>query len=76
MVGNMTRKENNKDKDLTERKQQLLHEMINTYQGLKMMSRFMKWLAFIIFMFFIDFARLMDALENILSHLKRWLTKS
>ncbi len=50
--------------------------MIETYQGLKMMSRFMKWIAFIVFMFVIDFARLMDALDNILSHLKRWITKS
>ncbi|SPU27793.1 Uncharacterised protein [Candidatus Bartonella washoeensis] len=76
MVGDMMRQENNKDKDLTEKEQQLLHEMINTYQGLKMMSRFMKWLAFIIFMFVIDFARLMDAIDNIFSHFKRWLTKS
>ncbi|SPU27861.1 Uncharacterised protein [Candidatus Bartonella washoeensis] len=45
MVGDMMRQENNKDKDLTEKEQQLLHEMINTYQGLKMMSRFMKWVA-------------------------------
>ncbi|WP_375643598.1 MULTISPECIES: hypothetical protein [unclassified Bartonella] len=76
MVGKMVKKRSSKDKDLTETEQQLLHEMIETYQGLKMMSRFMKWIAFIVFMFVIDFARLMDALDNILSHLKRWITKS
>ncbi|WP_425548195.1 hypothetical protein [Bartonella jaculi] len=72
----MTKQESNKDKDLSEKEQQLLHEMINTYQGLKMMSRFMKWSAFFIFMFIIDFARIMDALDNIFSHLKKWITKS
>ncbi|WP_035011646.1 hypothetical protein [Bartonella vinsonii] len=72
----MVEKANNKDKELTENERQLLYEMINTYQGLKMMSRCVKWIAFIIFMFIIDFARIMDALDNILTHLKRWLTKS
>ncbi|WP_406604321.1 hypothetical protein [Bartonella gliris] len=75
MVGKMVKKRSTKDKDLTETEQQLLHEMIETYQGVKMMSRIMKWLAFIIFMFVIDFARIMDALDNILTHLKRWLTR-
>ncbi|WP_409360708.1 hypothetical protein ACRPOS_004900 [Bartonella heixiaziensis] len=76
MVGKMVKKRSNKDKDLTEKEQQLLHEMIETYQGLKMMSCFMKWLAFIVFMFIIDFARIMDALDNIFSHLKKWIIKS
>ncbi|WP_330167551.1 hypothetical protein [Bartonella grahamii] len=75
MVGKMVKKRSTKDKDLTETEQQLLHEMIEAYQGLKMMSRIMKWLAFIIFMFVIDFSRIMDALDNILTHLKRWLTR-
>ncbi|WP_429137801.1 hypothetical protein [Bartonella heixiaziensis] len=72
----MVKKRSNKDQDLTEKEQQLLHEMIETYQGLKMMSCSIKWLAFIVFMFIIDFARLMDALENIFSHLKKWIIKS
>lgn len=76
MVGKMVKKSSNKGKDLTETEQQLLHEMIETYQGLKMMSRFVKWIAFILFVFVIDFARLMDALDNIFSHLKKWITKS
>ncbi|WP_375618525.1 MULTISPECIES: hypothetical protein [unclassified Bartonella] len=75
MVGKMSRKRH-EEQDLSETERQLLHEMIETYQGLKMMSRFMKWIAFIVFMFVIDFARLMDALDNILSHLKKWITKS
>ncbi|WP_273760780.1 hypothetical protein [Bartonella sp. ML70XJBT.G] len=75
MVGKMSKKTNN-TKQLTETEQQLLHEMIETYQGIKMMSRFMKWIALIVFMFVIDLARFMEALENSLSHVKKWLTKS
>ncbi|WP_375696877.1 hypothetical protein [Bartonella sp. AC70YNML] len=76
MVGKMVKKRSSKDKDLTETEQQLLHEMIETYQGLKMMSRIMKWIAFILFMFVIDFSRCVDAIENSFLHLKRWITKS
>ncbi len=72
----MVKKRSSKDKDLTETEQQLLHEMIETYQGLKMMSRIMKWIAFILFMFVIDFSRFVDAIENSFLHLKRWITKS
>nr|WP_275064619.1 hypothetical protein [Bartonella sp. MM73XJBT] len=71
----MVKKEDN-TKQLTETEQQLLHEMIETYQGIKMMLRFMKWIALIVFMFVIDLARFMEALDNILSHCKKWLTKS
>ncbi|WP_026017328.1 hypothetical protein [Bartonella birtlesii] len=76
MVGKMVKKRSDKDKDLTETEQRLLHEMIETYQGLKMMSRIMKWIAFIIFMFVMDFSRFVDAVENSFSHLKKWITKS
>ncbi|EJF86867.1 hypothetical protein [Bartonella rattimassiliensis] len=75
MVGKMSRR-SKEEEDLSETERQLLHEMIETYQGLKMMSRIIKWIAFIVFMLVMDFARLMDALDNIFSHLKKWLTKS
>ncbi|EJF86089.1 hypothetical protein [Bartonella rattimassiliensis] len=75
MVGKMSRR-SKEEEDLSETERQLLHEMIETYQGLKMMSRIMKWIAFIVFMLVMDFARLMDTLDNIFSHLKKWLTKS
>ncbi|WP_144755477.1 hypothetical protein [Bartonella saheliensis] len=75
MVGKMIKKEDNK-KQLTETEQQLLHEMLETYQCVKIMSRFMKWIVFLLFMFILDFSRLMNALDNSLSHLKKWLTKS
>ncbi|UNE55087.1 hypothetical protein [Bartonella machadoae] len=71
MVGKMNRNPKSEEQRFTERERELLHEMINAYQGVKMMSRFMKWM-----MFLIDFARLMDALDNIFSHLKRWISKS
>ncbi|WP_375626866.1 MULTISPECIES: hypothetical protein [unclassified Bartonella] len=68
MVGKMVKKRSSKDKGLTEKEQQLLHEMIETYQGLKMMSRIMK---LIVFMFVIDFSRFVDAVDNSFSHLKK-----
>ncbi len=71
----MVKKRSSKDKDLIEKEQQLLHEMIETYQGLKMMSRIMKLIAFIVFMFIIDFARCVDAIENSFSHLKTLVFK-
>ncbi|EJF84703.1 hypothetical protein MCU_00281 [Bartonella elizabethae Re6043vi] len=76
MIGKMSRKQSNQERDLSETEQRLLHEMIETYQGLKMMSRIMKWIALIVFMCVIDFARFMDALGNSFSHLKKWITKS
>ncbi|WP_208541786.1 hypothetical protein [Bartonella capreoli] len=76
MVGKMVKKRSSKDKDLTEKEQQLLHEMIETYQGLKMMSRLMKLIAFIVFMLVIDFSSFVDAVENSFSHLKKWITSS
>ncbi|WP_273784049.1 hypothetical protein [Bartonella sp. AU15XJBT] len=76
MVGKMSRKKSNEEQELTQTERQLLHEMIETYQGLKMMSRIVKWLAFIVFMFVIDFSRFVDAVENSFSHLKKWITKS
>ncbi|QEE11945.1 hypothetical protein MNL01_02710 [Bartonella krasnovii] len=76
MVGKMSSNQSKRRKDLSETEQQLLHEMIETYQGIKMMSRIMKWIAFIVFMFVIDLSRFMDAIENSFSHLKKWITKS
>ncbi|MCZ2203983.1 hypothetical protein [Bartonella sp. A05] len=76
MVGNMARRQNENNINLTEAEKKLLQEMINTYQGVKMMSRCMKWIMFIIFLIILDFARLMDALDSIFTHLKKWLLKS
>ncbi|UNF29426.1 hypothetical protein MNL13_03860 [Bartonella krasnovii] len=76
MVGKMSSNQSKRGKDLSETEQRLLHEMIETYQGIKMMSRIMKWIAFIVFMFVIDLSRFMDAIENSFSHLKKWITKS
>nr|WP_275065170.1 hypothetical protein [Bartonella sp. ML70XJBT] len=72
----MSSNQSKRGKDLSETEQRLLHEMIETYQGLKMMSRIMKWIAFIIFIFVMDFSRFIDAIENSFSHLKKWITKS
>ncbi|UNE55053.1 hypothetical protein [Bartonella machadoae] len=76
MVGKMNRNPKSEEQRFTERERELLHEMINAYQGVKMMSRFMKWMMFFVFMFILDFARLMDALDNIFTHLKRRISKS
>ncbi|WP_208441942.1 hypothetical protein [Bartonella raoultii] len=76
MVGKMSSNQNKRGKDLSETEQQLLHEMIETYQGLKMMSRIIKWIAFAVFIFVMDFSRFIDAIENSFSHFKKWITKS
>ncbi len=54
----------------------MLQEMIITYQSVKMMSRLMKWIAFFLFLLILDFARLMDAIDNIFAHLKQWFLKN
>nr|WP_273722185.1 MULTISPECIES: hypothetical protein [unclassified Bartonella] len=72
----MSSNQSKRGKDLSETEQRLLHEMIETYQGLKMMSRIMKWIAFIIFIFVMDLSRFIDAIDNSFSHFKKWLTKS
>nr|WP_275046216.1 hypothetical protein [Bartonella sp. MM73XJBT.G] len=72
----MSSNQSKRGKDLSETEQRLLHEMIETYQGLKMMSRIMKWIIFIIFIFVMDLSRFIDAIENSFSHLKKWITKS
>ncbi len=74
--GNMARKQNEKNTELTESEKAMLQEMIITYQSVKMMSRLMKWIVFFLFLLILDFARLMDAIDNIFAHLKQWLTKN
>ncbi|BBL53856.1 hypothetical protein MF1_11140 [Bartonella quintana] len=75
MGGNMVRKKTEKTTELTEAEKEMLQEMILTYQSIKVMSRCIKWLVFIIFLFVVDLARLIDAIENIFAHLKQWILK-
>ncbi|PIT67897.1 hypothetical protein [Bartonella tribocorum] len=75
MVGKMSRKRH-EEQDLSGTERRLLQEMIETYQGLKMMSRIIKWIALFVFMCVMDFFRFREILENIFSHLKKWITKS
>ncbi|WP_208432996.1 hypothetical protein [Bartonella taylorii] len=72
----MGRRKTEKHIDLTEAEKEMLQEMIITYQSVKMMSRLMKWIIFILFLLILDFARLMDAIDNIFAHLKQWISKS
>ncbi len=74
--GNMVRKKSKKHTELTESEKEMLQEMIITYQSVKMMSRLMKWIAFFLFLLILDFARLMDALDNVIAHLKQWFSKN
>ncbi|MBX4335813.1 hypothetical protein [Bartonella raoultii] len=71
----MMRKKTKKRVELTEAEKEMLQEMILTYQSVKVMSRCMKWLIFILFLFILDFARLIDALDNVFIHLKQWFLK-
>ncbi|WP_375611113.1 MULTISPECIES: hypothetical protein [unclassified Bartonella] len=72
----MVRKKSKKHTELTESEKEMLQEMIITYQSVKMMSRLMKWIAFFLFLLILDFARLMDAIDNIFAHLKQWFSKN
>ncbi len=73
---NMVRKKTEKQTQLTEAEKEMLQEIIITYKSVKIMSRFMKWILFIIFIFILDFARLMDAIDNIFAHMKQWFSKN
>ncbi|WP_375647071.1 MULTISPECIES: hypothetical protein [unclassified Bartonella] len=72
----MARRKTEKYTELTETEKEMLQEMIITYQSVKMMSRFMKWIVFFIFLLILDFARLMDAIDSIFVHLKQWFSKN
>ncbi|WP_208433800.1 hypothetical protein [Bartonella taylorii] len=72
----MGRRKTEKHIDLTEAEKEMLQEMIITYQSVKVMSRLMKWIIFILFLLILDFARLMDAIDNIFAHLKQWISKN
>ncbi|EJF74302.1 hypothetical protein HWV54_03010 [Bartonella alsatica] len=72
----MARRKTEKYTELTEAEKEMLQEMIITYQTMKMMSRFMKWIAFFIFLLILDFARFIEAIDNIYAHLKQWFSKN
>ncbi|WP_375614996.1 MULTISPECIES: hypothetical protein [unclassified Bartonella] len=72
----MVRKKAEKHTELTEAEKEMLQEMIITYQSVKMMYHLMKWIAFFLFLLILDFARLMDAIDNIFAHLKQWFSKN
>ncbi|UTO29048.1 hypothetical protein [Bartonella harrusi] len=72
----MARKNTKKNTALTEAEKEMLQEIIITYQNVKMMSRLMKWIAFFLFLLILDFARIMDAIDNVFAHLKQWFSKS
>ncbi|WP_336288546.1 hypothetical protein [Bartonella sp. CB60] len=72
----MVKRKTEKHTELTDAEKEMLQEIIVIYQSVKMMFRFMKWIALIIFLFILEFARLMDALDNIFTHLKQWITKN
>ncbi|WP_019218668.1 hypothetical protein [Bartonella florencae] len=72
----MVRKKGEKYTELTEAEKEMLQEMIITYQSVKVMSRLMKWIAFFLFLLILDFARLMDAIDNVIAHLKQWFSKN
>ncbi|WP_273760884.1 hypothetical protein, partial [Bartonella sp. ML70XJBT.G] len=70
----MARKKTEKKTELTEAEKAMLQEMIIAYKSVKMMSRLMKWIAFFLFLLILDFARLMDAIDNVIAHLKQWFS--
>ncbi|WP_375625312.1 MULTISPECIES: hypothetical protein [unclassified Bartonella] len=61
----MARKKTEKQTELTEKEKEILQEIITTYKSVKMMSRYTKWIIFIIFLLALDFSRIIDALASI-----------
>ncbi|WP_039758391.1 hypothetical protein [Bartonella queenslandensis] len=61
----MARKKTEKQTELTEKEKEILQEIIMTYKSIKVMSRYTKWVIFIIFLVVLDFSRILDALANI-----------
>ncbi|WP_212112426.1 hypothetical protein [Bartonella queenslandensis] len=61
----MARKKTEKQTELTEKEKEILQEIIMTYKSIKVMSRYTKWVIFIIFLLVLDFSRILDALANI-----------
>ncbi|QEE12749.1 hypothetical protein [Bartonella krasnovii] len=54
-----------KQTELTEKEKEILQEIIMTYKSIKVMSRYTKWVIFIIFLLALDFSRIMDSLASI-----------
>ncbi len=69
--GNMARKKTQDDTELTEAEKEILQEIIMNYKSVKVMSRYTKWIVFILFLLILDFARLMDVIDNVCAHLKQ-----
>lgn len=72
---NMVRKKTERHTELTEAEKEMLQEIIITYQSVKVMSRLMKWIVFFLFLLILDFARLIDAIDNIFAHMKQWFSR-
>ncbi len=71
VVGNMVRKKTQDDIEITEAEKEILQEIIMTYKSVKVMSRYTKWIVFILFLLILDFARLMDVIDNVCARLKQ-----
>ncbi|WP_375663181.1 MULTISPECIES: hypothetical protein [unclassified Bartonella] len=67
----MARKKTQDDTELTEAEKEILQEIIMNYKSVKVMSRYTKWIVFILFLLILDFARLMDVIDNVCAHLKQ-----
>ncbi len=71
VVGNMVRKKTQDDIEIKEAEKEILQEIIMTYKSVKVMSRYTKWIVFILFLLILDFARLMDVIDNVCARLKQ-----
>ncbi|WP_273790702.1 MULTISPECIES: hypothetical protein [unclassified Bartonella] len=67
----MVRKKTQDDIEITEAEKEILQEIIMTYKSVKVMSRYTKWIVFILFLLILDFARLMDVIDNVCARLKQ-----
>lgn len=69
----MSQKGKNYLADFSETDAKLMRELLETYQGIKMMSRLIRWTFLVVLVFVVDVANLLDNVGRLFSSLKKGL---
>lgn len=57
--------------NLSESESKLMRELLDTYHGIKMMSRLIRWTFLLVLVFVVDLASLLDNLGRVFSSVKK-----
>lgn len=57
--------------DLSETDVKLIRELLETYHGIKMMSRLIRWTFLVVLVFVVDVANLLDNVGRVFSSIKK-----